>query len=69
MRASTGKIYYTLDSSDPRLAGGSVSKKARLYDSPLTLEQSVQVFARVQHEGRWSGPAVAKFTIAGNASR
>jgi len=34
----TGAIYYTLDGSDPRLAGGAVSPEARLFDAlPVTL--------------------------------
>jgi hypothetical protein len=69
MRASTGKIYYTLDGSDPRLSGGGVSKSARVYDSAIVLDQSARVFARAKQENTWSGPTVAKFTIAGSASQ
>ena len=39
-------IYYTLDGSDPRASGGSVSPSALLYTSPISINQSVQINAR-----------------------
>ncbi|PYI86204.1 MAG: hypothetical protein DME26_09490 [Verrucomicrobia bacterium] len=62
MRASAGKIYYTLDGSDPRVPGGSVLKKARVYDAPIVIDPNVRVFARVRREDTWSAPTIAQFT-------
>lgn len=42
------RIYYTLDGTDPRLPGGGVSPKARLYDSPLAPAKNAHLFARAQ---------------------
>lgn len=55
------RIYYTLDGTDPRLPGGGVSPKARLYESPVASSKNTHVFARLQKGARWSGPATAKF--------
>ena len=52
-----------MDGTDPRLPGGAVSPKARLYNSPVALTESVQLFARVQQDKRWSSPAAAKFQV------
>jgi hypothetical protein len=63
LSASTGKIYYTLDGTDPRARGGAPSKLAREYSSPLTLDREVQVFARVRRGDNWSGPTTARLTL------
>ena len=63
LRAPAGKIYYTLDGSDPRVAGGAVSPAARVYSSALVLNEPAVVFCRVHEDRRWSGPAVAKFLL------
>lgn len=42
-----GKIYYTLDGTDPRRTGGSVASKAILYAKPININESVLVTARV----------------------
>ncbi len=56
LSAPLGRIYYTLDGTDPRAAGGAVSASARLYSAPITLPQNGRLFARVFHEDRWSPP-------------
>ena len=56
LAAPIGKIYYTIDGTDPRLAGGAVSSKATLYFAPLRLDENAKLLARARHEGRWSGP-------------
>ena len=56
MTAPAGKIYYTLDGTDPRLPGGKVSDKATAYASPVKPSRSGLLFARAFHEGRWSQP-------------
>ena len=59
MRAPAGKIYYTVDGSDPRLPGGGISPKARLYNSPISPAEGAQLFARVLHSNAWSSPTKA----------
>jgi hypothetical protein len=56
LTAPAGRIYYTLDGSDPRASGGSVSSKALAYTSPVKLTQEGRLFARANHEARWSPP-------------
>jgi hypothetical protein len=63
LQAPAGKIYYTLDGSDPRAPGGAVSPKAQSYRSPLVLNATSIVFARVYLDRRWSYPAVARFNV------
>lgn len=57
LRSPIGEIYYTLDGSDPRLPGGAISPKARLYHSPIFLPADATVFARAYEGGnKWSAP-------------
>ncbi len=60
MVVPVGKAYYTTDGTDPRQPGGAVSSQARLYDSPIALNEKTQVFARAQLGARWSSPAILK---------
>src|SRR5262249_36083351 len=64
LRASSGKIYYTLDGSDPRLPGGAVSSKARPYNSPIPVNEALKIFARAHHRNAWSSPTLASFPTA-----
>ena len=74
-----GKIYYTLDGTDPRRAGGSVAAKAVLYrNTPIKITDSTLLTARVyktSHRGltgsnnpplssKWSGPLTHFYSIA-----
>jgi hypothetical protein len=63
MNAQRGKIYYTLDSSDPRLAGGKLSPKAKAYDSPVAVDGNVVAKARVLLENDWSPLTEAEFKV------
>jgi hypothetical protein len=54
--ASSGKIYYTLDGSDPRLPGGGVSSKAQIGSGTIKLIDGSKLFARTLLDGRWSAP-------------
>jgi hypothetical protein len=56
LAASAGRIYYTLDGTDPRASGGAVSTGATVYDSPVNLPKDARLFARALHESRWSAP-------------
>ncbi len=50
-------IHYTLDGTDPRLAGGAVAPTAATYTSPIALPADVTVRARVRNRGQWSALA------------
>ena len=68
LRARAGKVYYTLDGSDPRASGGRVSPSAQLYARGLVLTTDAVVFCRASQGNRWSYPAVARFTVGSSAS-
>ena len=74
-----GKIYYTLDGTDPRRAGGSVAAKAILYTgTSLQINESTLLTGRVyktSHRGltgsnnpplssKWSGPLRHFYSVA-----
>jgi hypothetical protein len=46
---AAGTIYYTLDGTDPRVEGGSVSASALVYTGPVELNGSTRVFTRIQY--------------------
>ena len=58
--ASAGTVYYTTDGTDPRQSGGGVSPKAKTAEGPLEMAPGTTLFARVQRDSRWSGPAVIR---------
>jgi len=59
MNCQVGKIYYTLDGSDPRLPGGSISTNALEYTGPVSITKQTRVTARVRSDyALWSAPAV-----------
>jgi hypothetical protein len=60
----TSSIYYTLDGSDPRLPGGTLSSKATLYSSPVPLAGNARLITRTRNGSRWSGPAGGTFVVA-----
>lgn len=51
------EIFYTLDGSDPKDAGGA------LYSGPVTLTDSVIVKARSRTNGEWSALTAASFYV------
>jgi hypothetical protein len=61
--ASTSPIYYTLDGSDPRLAGGGLNHNAILYTGPITLTQGIEIKARVYAGGIWTALADVGFYV------
>lgn len=52
----SGLIYYTLDGSDPRASGGSVSSGAEIYRGPIELNETSHLVARVRAGQDWSAP-------------
>jgi hypothetical protein len=63
LRARKGKVYYTLDGSDPRAPGGAISKAAKPYKSSIVLDDTATVFSRAMDGILWSYPAVSKFVV------
>jgi hypothetical protein len=62
--APAGTIYYTTDSSDPRLIGGNVSPNARIYSgTPLLLTDTVTIKARVKSGTEWSAITKADYEM------
>ncbi len=62
MTAPAGDVLYTLDGSDPRLEGGGVSPAALVYESPISIFETVRVQARARHNGSWSALNEAVFS-------
>jgi hypothetical protein len=60
LTAKAGKIYFTLDGTDPRAPGGAISAKASEYRSPEQIKPEARVFARARQDNRWSSPTVAR---------
>jgi spore coat protein CotH len=56
LKNGSGKIYYTLDGSDPRLPGGGVSRKAVAYSAPLKSSEAGKLTARAHRGNTWSAP-------------
>ncbi|MDB6034798.1 MAG: hypothetical protein JWM16_5136 [Verrucomicrobiales bacterium] len=63
----TATIYFTLDGTDPRLAGGALAPIASLYTSPVAVTNVVTVKARARNDvtGEWS--PISQATFAPNA--
>jgi hypothetical protein len=54
---AVGKIFYTLDGSDPRTSGGGTSAVAQVYSGPITIDKNTRIFARVNNPAHTRGPA------------
>jgi hypothetical protein len=52
--AREGQVYYTLDGTDPRTAGGGVSPNAKSADGTVTAPAGAKLVARALYENRWS---------------
>ena len=60
---SSGAIYYTLDGSDPRLAGGAISSTAVAYSADIAISANATVKARILQDGQWSALEEASFLL------
>jgi hypothetical protein len=61
MRSPIGKIYYTLDGTDPRASGGAAAPGAQVYKAAVKLNPGETIVtARVLEGTRWSWPTQAK---------
>lgn len=56
--APTGQVYFTVDGTDPRLPGGSVSPVAQVYQAPVAVTNRVSLRARTRNQDRWSSPVL-----------
>ncbi len=58
-------VYYTLDGTDPRLAGGTVSPTALTYTAPLALNAIVTLKARARNNttNEWSPITESNYTV------
>lgn len=66
--AQAGTIYYTLNGTDPRLAGGGISPSAVVYSGPITINANSRLFARSYVPGQsfwttWSAPLDQTFVV------
>jgi len=63
----SGIIYYTLDGSDPRLPGGTVSPTARAFAAAtqrlIDINDSTLVKSRALDNGQWSALSEAQFYV------
>jgi len=62
-----GKIYFTVDGSDPRAPGGGVAPAAKAFELPLPITTDVTVTARLFKDNRWSSPARARLLVKPSA--
>ena len=59
-----GTVYYTLDGTDPRLEGGTVSPTAIAATIPVPIDQSAQLRARLLTPGlEWSALQESYFSV------
>ncbi len=63
LRPASGTLYYSLDGSDPRLPGGSLSPTALPYTGPIGITSSTLVFARSRSAANWSAPFRAAYVV------
>jgi hypothetical protein len=63
LNATNGMIHYTLDGTDPRLAGGAISSSAIVYSSAFPINESVVVKARARAGNSWSALTEATFYV------
>jgi hypothetical protein len=62
--APTGTIYYTIDGSDPRLVGGTVSASAKIYSGTvISLTDTTTIKTRVKSGSDWSAMVKADYTM------
>ena len=66
LSASTGTIYYTLDGSDPRLAGGGISPSAQSYEGTTTATSLIAQGATWKYLDNGSNQGTAWYAVGFN---
>ncbi len=62
LSSAAGTIYYTLDGTDPRLAGGGISPSALVWlVGAVTITNELTITARVYNGSQWSALAQPRF--------
>ena len=56
-------IYFTMDDTDPRLAGGSINPNASLYAAPIAINREMTVKARTLQGDIWSALEVRNYLV------
>ncbi len=65
MSAADGEIFFTVDGSDPRVAGGELGASAQLYSEAVTVDNSMIVKARLRMaDGSWGALSEARFVTS-----
>jgi hypothetical protein len=64
LEAGKGTVYYTLDGTDPREPGGTVSSKALTYSKPVPINPNARIFARTFQSDAWSCPTILPHFVA-----
>ena len=59
---AAGQIYFTVNGADPRLPGGALAPYAQLYTSPIPINGTTFLRARVINSTNWSAIVEAPFT-------
>lgn len=60
---SSFPVFYTVDGTDPRATGGTLSPSARNYVLPVSLTNNTRFIARARNGSRWSPPVSATFVV------
>lgn len=55
-------IYYTLDGTDPRAVGGTISPSAKLYSGPITLTKGTKVLRARVRSASYSNTNIRKWS-------
>jgi hypothetical protein len=63
LEAAAGQIYYTLDGTDPREAGGAIAAGAQVYAGALAIASSTTLSARVWTDEGWSALVELAFLV------
>jgi len=58
----SSEIYYTLDGTDPRMIGGTISSTAKLYTGPITLTKGVKVLRARVRSNSYSNTNIRKWS-------
>ena len=66
--SGSGRVYYTLDGSDPRMSGGAIATTAIWYTSAIYLSETTLVKARAMSDGVWSALSEARFYVGTSAT-